>query len=420
MNVVAANPRGILLIADGLGDRPIASLDGKTPLEYAATPVLDSLVEKGCAGLVHPYKQGKRVGTDWGHLCIFGYDPVDFYSGRGSLEAVSAGIELRAGDVAFRGNFATVDPDWKVSDRRAGRIREAGDIARLVAEADGTEIDGCSFILKPLTEHRLALVMRGEGLYGSVPDTDPGTAKEGAAVADPSLNCPSEAERTAKLLWKFLGLVYEKWNGHEVNRRRQAEGKKPANIILTRGSGSAMVLPPMSRQFPGLNAAVIAGDVTILGIGRICGLKDFTRPGFTGSGDTDFQGKAELALKLLEDFNFVIVHVKATDLCGHDNLPGEKVRIIENMDRMFKTWTERLDPETTYFAMTADHSTPCHLREHSGDPVPSFISGPHVRRDKVSAFGERNCGEGLLNNYNANGFTATLMDYLDHSVKLGA
>ncbi|GMO41359.1 MAG: 2,3-bisphosphoglycerate-independent phosphoglycerate mutase [Treponemataceae bacterium] len=415
-----ADPTGILLIADGLGDRPVPALGNKTPLEYANTPTLDKLAAEGCAGLVHPYKPGYRVGTDWGHLCIFGYDPAPFYSGRGSLEAASAGIDLRPGDVAFRGNFATFSPEWAVVDRRAGRIRESEDIAQLAAAVDGAEIDGCVFLVKPLTEHRLALVMRGEGLCGSVPDTDPGTAKEGMPAVNPSLNCPEDAKHTADLLWKFLHHAYGAWKDHPVNRRREQEGKLPANGILTRGSGSAMVLPPMSGLFPGLKGAVIAGDVTITGIGKLCGLAGFTRPGFTGSGGTDYKGKAKLALELLEKYNFVIVHVKATDLCGHDNLPEEKAKVIEHIDGMFKTWLDRINPARTYLAMTADHSTPCHFREHSGDPVPSFLWGPHVRQDRAGSFGERACGEGLLNNYTASGFTRTLMDYLDHNKKLGA
>ena len=412
--------KGILLIADGLGDRPLTALGEKTPLEYARTPALDRLAAEGCAGLVHPYRPGARVGTDWGHLCIFGYDPSPFYSGRGSLEAVSAGITLEPGDVAFRGNFAAFSPEWKVLDRRAGRIRESEDIAQLAACVDGAEIDGCTFLVKPLTEHRLALVMRGQGLAGSVPDTDPGTAREGEDVVNPVLSCQPEAKRTAELLWRFLRFAYDKWKDHPVNRKREQEGKAPANGILTRGSGSAMVLPPMNSRFPGLRGACIAGDITILGIGRICGLEGFTKEGFTGSNNTDFQGKAAFALELLEQYNFVVVHVKATDLCGHDNQPEEKARIIECIDGMFQTWLDKIDVENTYLAMTADHSTPCHFREHSGDPVPSFLWGPHVRKDRVTRFGERDCGEGLLNNYTASGFTATLMDYLDHNKKLGA
>jgi 2,3-bisphosphoglycerate-independent phosphoglycerate mutase len=281
-------------------------------------------------------------------------------------------------------------------------------------------VDGCTFIVKPLTEHRLALVMRGRGLCGSVPDTDPGTAREGQGVANPLLHCSEEAKRTSGLLWKFLQAVYETWKDHPVNLRRKEEGKKAANIILTRGSGSAMVLPPMTGKFPGLRGACIAGDVTILGIGKMCGLAGYTRPGFTGSNDTDYQGKAAMALELLDQYNFVVVHVKATDLCGHDNLPEEKARVITCIDGMFGTWLDRADPGQTYLGMTADHSTPCHFRDHSGDPVPSFLYGPHIRRDKVSRYGERACGEGLLNNYTAADFTATLMDYLNHSRKLGA
>lgn len=406
--------KAILLIADGLGDRPVEALDGKTPLEYADTPTLDALAARGMTGLVHPYRPGTRCGTDWGHLCLFGYDPADFYTGRGSIEAYSAGLELQPGDVAFRGNLATVDADLRVLDRRAGRISEAEDIALLTAEVNGMELEGCRLLLKPLTQHRVALVLRGPGLGGQVPDTDPGTACEGEAVAEP-LGTP-----TGAVLWKFLLKIHETWEHSPVNEARKAQGKLPANFILTRGSGKAMVPPAFTEQYPGTRVAVIAGDETITGIGRMCGFDGYTGDTFTGGFETDWQGKARMALELLPDYDLVIVHVKGTDLCGHDDLPLKKAEIIQQIDGMFRFWLAQPGSGDWYFAMEADHSTPCCRRDHSADPVPAFLAGPGVRRDGVTEFGERACAAGILNNYTGAQFMATVMDYLCRSKKYGA
>ena len=406
--------KSILLIADGLGDRPVEALDGKTPLEYADTPALDALAARGMTGLVHPYRPGTRCGTDWGHLCLFGYDPADFYTGRGSIEAYSAGLELQPGDVAFRGNLATVDADLRVLDRRAGRISEAEDIALLTAEVNGMELEGCRLLLKPLTQHRVALVLRGPGLGGQVPDTDPGTACEGEAVVEP-LGCP-----TGALLWKFLLKIHEIWEHSPVNEARTAQGKLPANFILTRGSGMAMVPPAFTEQYPGTRVAVIAGDETITGIGRMCGFDGYTGETFTGGFETDWQGKARMALELLPNYDLVIVHVKGTDLCGHDDLPLKKAEIIQQIDGMFRFWLAQPGSDDWYFAMEADHSTPCCRRDHSADPVPAFLAGPGVRQDGVTEFGERACAAGILNNYTGAQFMATVMDYLWRSKKYGA
>ena len=210
--------KAILLISDGLGDRPIKEMGGKTPLEYAVTPTLDKLAENGMTGLVHPYKAGTRCGTDWGHLCLFGYDPADFYTGRGSIEAYSAGMKLQEGDVAFRGNLGTVDDEFVVIDRRAGRIKEKEDINELLEAVNGIEIDGYSLHISSLTEHRLAVVVRGPGLGGSVVDVDPGTACEGMKIVNPYDEAiGDENKKTAEMLWKLLHKVHEIWKNHPVS-----------------------------------------------------------------------------------------------------------------------------------------------------------------------------------------------------------
>jgi len=413
--------KAIMLISDGLGDRPIPEMGNKTPLEYANTPTLDSLAKSGMTGLVHPYKAGTRCGTDWGHLCLFGYDPIDFYTGRGSIEAYSAGMTLQEGDVAFRGNLGTVDENFVVVDRRAGRIKEKEDIDALLEAVNGIEVDGYSLWINSLTEHRLAVVVRGPGLGGTVVDVDPGTACEGEKIVDPKAEAIGEDNyKTAEMLWILLHKVYEIWNNHPVNKKRIEEGKLPANFILTRGSGKAMVLPPFSSMYKGAKVAVIAGDDTITGIGRMCGFDGYRQDTFTGGFVTDYMGKAKLAQELLPNYDLVIVHVKGTDLCGHDNLPFKKAEILEEIDKMFKYWLENNEGQDYYYGMIADHSTPCCRRDHSADPVPVFLTGSDVRVDDVEVYGERACKDGILNQYTGAQFMATIMDYLWFSKKYGA
>ena len=413
-----SNAKGILLISDGLGDRPVAELNHLTPLEYANTPTMDLLCKEGSTGLVHPYRPGCRVGTDWGHICLFGYNPDEYYTGRGAVEAFSAGLDMKKGDVAFRGNLGTVDNDLVVIDRRAGRINDKEDIKSLIEAVDGYEVDGCTFKILSLTEHRVAVVMSGEDLDWHLVDTDPGTACEGSKIV-----CPineEDPQKSAKALWKFLLHVKEVWDNHPVNKARVERGQLPANFIITRGAAAAMVLPPIEKLFPKVKVSVIAGDETITGIGKMCNFDYVTDESFTGGFETNYMGKAKKALEELENHDLVIVHIKGTDLCGHDNEPHKKAQIIEKIDEMYSYWMSNIDKDNTYLGLIADHSTPCHVRDHSADPVPTFLWGPHVRVDESTECGERAVAKGILNDYTGNQYMSTFMDFLGHTKKYGA
>ena len=181
-----------------------------------------------------------------------------------------------------------------------------------------------------------------------------------------------------------------------------------------------MVLPPFTSMFKGAKVAVIAGDDTITGIGRMVGFDGFRKDSFTGGFDTDYLGKAEYAQELIQNYDLVIVHVKGTDLCGHDNLPFKKAEIVEKIDEMFAYWVKENEGKDFYFGMIADHSTPCARRDHSADPVPVFLCGADVRKDDVTSYGERAVSKGILNQYTGAQYMATIMDYLWFSKKYGA
>jgi len=412
--------QGLLIVCDGLGDRPIERLNGDTPLEHATTPNLDRLVSRGMVGNVYPYKPGVRVGTDVGHLLILGYDTETYYYGRGPIEAASAGIDLQPGDVAFRGNFATVDGDGRIIDRRAGRITEGTD--ELASALNGMTLDGGVVVLaKELTSHRLAVVFRGAGLSASVRDTDPGATSEGNPWQDPlPLDATPEAVRTAKLVREFSIKAFSILSNHPVNLERKKQGSLPANCILLRGPGMMGSLPKLCERFP-LKPACVAGDKTILGITRMAGFDTFTDPRFTGEADTTVQGKLEKALQLLHaGYDWVLVHVKAFDLAGHDDKPEGKVEIIERLDEAMGFLLKEIDLSRCYVGFTADHSTPCEVGDHSGDPVPTCIAGVDVRKDGVERTGERFFRSGSLQNLSARDIFMIQMDLMGRTEKYGA
>lgn len=405
----------IVAIADGVGDRPIEELGGLTPLQFATTPHLDQLAKEGMTGIMDLISPGITVGTDMGHLILFG-NPAESYPGRGPMEAAGVGLELQPGDVAFRCNFATRGENNIIIDRRAGRIRErTNELAMLI---NGLQIEDVTFLFKEATEHRAVLVMRGEGLSANVTDSDPKAPNDG---------CPyktvlpkdetAAASKTARILNQFLEVTYPLMDTHEVNRERRKNGQLPANFIITRGAGQFSVIDRLGEQL-GYSAAVVAGEDTVLGVGRLSGYDVYTEASFTGNIDTNVKQKAKKAIELLENHDLVYVHLKVTDVKGHDNKPFEKARGIELFDEMVGILMENR-PEGTIIALCADHSTPCEKGEHSGEPVPIVISGPGIRRDKVTCYDEISCSEGAISRIKGREFVWTLLDYLEVIPKQG-
>lgn len=405
----------ILAIADGVGDRPCSALDNLTPLQKASTPNLDVLAKGGLTGQVDVVGAGLPVGTDLGHMVLFGYHEQD-YPGRGPIEAQGVGIDLQPGDVALRANFATVDDDMNLVDRRAGRIREATN--ELAQAISGIVIDGVEFIVKEATEHRALLVMRGSGLSANITDADPklieGKMSYKKVVSKDGL---ANSIYTAKLLNEFFEISHHILNQHPVNIQRVAKGQLPANLLLTRGAGQMPSLHKTSEKYQ-FKGACVAAEGTVLGVAKIAGFEIFTAETLTGNLDTDVELKAQLALQAIETHDFVAINVKAPDLMGHDNQPEKKVEAIEMFDHMMGILYENL-PEDTVLAVIADHSTPCERMEHSGDPVPALLYGPGVRVDRNHAYNEIDCMYGGLGRIKGYEFVNTLFDFMEVTKKKG-
>jgi 2,3-bisphosphoglycerate-independent phosphoglycerate mutase len=407
--------KGIIMIMDGMADRPIKELGYKTPLETAKTPNMDKMAKMGICGLMDPIKPGIRAGSDTSHISILGYDPYTVYTGRGPFEAAGVGVDVLPGDIAFRCNFSTADDNGIITDRRAGRIREGTD--KIAESINSMELEeGVEVIFKESTGHRAVLVLRGEGLSDKISDADP--KHEGKAPKEVvPLEETAEARKTAELLNRFIQESYKMLKDHPVNLKRIEEGENPANIIIPRGAGAVPHVQPFGEKY-GLKPVCIAETGLIKGIGKIAGMDLVDIDGATGGIDTNLEniqnGILETASK---DYDFLLINVDGADEAGHDGQMEEKVKFIEKADSIVG---EIMKLEDVYFILTADHSTPISVMDHTGDPVPLVIKGPEVRVDDVEEFNERSVTRGGLCRIRGNNIMDILMDLMNRSTKFGA
>ena len=407
--------RVIMLVLDGVGDRPVKELGATTPLVAAKTPNLDRFAKEGITGMMHPIAPGIRAGSDTSHLALLGYDPYKVYTGRGPFEAAGAGLDLLPGDIAMRANFATIDDRRVISDRRAGRIKTGGD--KLASILDGTRIGDVDIIFKATVEHRAVIVFRGKGLDPHISDMDP--HKVGGVMKDCVPLGPGKgARRTAEVVNQFWENATACLKDHEVNKERARQGLPQANTVLLRGAGITPEMPTL-KQAHGWEAASIAGVSLIRGICRLAGMKCITAPGMTGGIDTNMLVKARESMKALNDHDFVFVNVKAPDVCGHDGDWEGKTAVCERIDEMMGVYRSNLT-EDVLLIVTADHSTPVTVMDHSGDPVPFLMHGEGVRPDSVTRFNEFDCARGTLNGIRGTDVMNLIMNITNRAEKFGA
>lgn len=383
--------KGILVIADGLGGRP-TDYKGKTCLQAARTPHLDELAKRGLTGLLDPIKPGIRPGSDTAHLSIFGYNPEKVYTGRGVFEALGIGMEVEDGDVSFRTNFATVDDNMVVKDRRAGRIHQGQkELERALGKLNSkfTEVE-ISF--KASTEHRGALVLRGPDLSGDIADVDPHKTGVKILKAKP---LSKEASKTAELIDKIVKESYQILSDLPLNEKRLSEGKPPANIILPRGAATKPDLPTLQELY-GVEGVMTGAGALYIGVAKAIGLEYKRAQGVTGGVDSPIINKAKLAVRELKKTDFVFIHIKGADNCGHDHDAAPKIKFIEKIDATMGYLLNNLDWEEVHLAFTGDHSTPIVYGDHVADPLPILLVGPNVITDEVTQFDERSVYDGGL------------------------
>lgn len=406
----------VLVVMDGLGDRPVQELGGKTPLQAAKTPTFDRLAAEGQNGLMNVIGPGITPGSDTAHLALFGYDPVKEYPGRGPLESFGAGLDTKPGDVAFRSNFATVDSDLVVLDRRAGRDFTPEEQAELQAAIDGIEIDDVKVHFITTVEHRGALVLSGKGLYAEITDVDP--HETGKKILTARALKP-EAQKTADVVNKLMRVAHERMRGLETNKERAKKGIPLANALLVRGPGRHSDVPPLPERY-GIKAAVIAGGALYIGTAKYVGMEHIPVEGQTGTIDTNFDNIAAKTIETIEKgYNFVFVHIKAPDNASHDGNAKEKILAIERTDGMVGKIIDRVGGRIV-LAVTGDHSSPVSIGEHACDPVPIVLWSSFIRPDSVKKFSEFDASKGALHTIRGIDVMPLLLGYSGYIEKFGA
>ena len=364
----------VLFVMDGLGGLPHPDT-GRTELEMARTPNLDEVAAESICGLIDPVSPGITPGSGPGHLALFGYDPLKYEIGRGVMEALGIGVELKEEDVAARGNFCTVDTEGRISDRRAGRIstEKNQELCRLLS---GIKVAGVELVVAPVKEHRFVLLLRGKKLSGELNDSDP---QHVGLSPLPVKAVSSSAETTARLVNEFV-----------VQAKETLRSCHPANMVLLRGF-SQLPRWPLMRDVFKLNPAAIASYPMYRGLARLVGMKILVTGGTL----------AEELATLRQHYNehdFFFLHVKQTDSRGEDGDFQAKVKAIEEIDAYLP---ELLSLKPDVLMVTGDHSTPATLAAHSWHPVPFMLRSRWCRPDHVKEFNELACALGAMGRFPA-------------------
>ncbi|MFH1783804.1 MAG: cofactor-independent phosphoglycerate mutase [bacterium] len=385
----------IFLVGDGMADYPIEQLGNKTPLEVANTPNMDTIATEGISGTVRTIPDELASGSGVANLNILGYDPRKYYTGRGPFEALNMGVDLTQGDIAFRCNLVTV-ADGIMVDYSAGHISdsEAKDLIEFIDKSLATgrpEREFIEFYSGTSYRHLMVVREKAETQYSGFTMSDLSkvqcipphdiTGKE----CEKNFPAGKGAELLLHLMVNSIAMLQE----HDINKARIADGKNPANMIWLWGQGRRPAMTSFAEKF-GVKGSIISAVNLIKGIGLCAGLKVINVKGATGFLDTNYKGKAEAALKSLNDGDFVFVHVEAPDEAGHMGLVDKKIQAIEDFDRLVVgTVLEGAKAlGNCRIAVLPDHPTPISTKTHSREAVPFAICGEGIEPDGVSSYSE--------------------------------
>lgn len=387
----------IIILGDGMSDYPVASLGGKTPLEYAATPAFDRLAAMGRNGSLVTIPDGFQPGSEVANSAILGYDLNKIYEGRGPLEAASIGYDLAPDELALRCNIITLS-DGKILNHHGGHLTSAE--GKELIEFLDKELGSDRVKLIPGIQYRHLLVIKGGSKYieCAPPHDHPGEKWEELLVR-PMEDAPVEdgrmsAQETSDLINDLILRSQQLLADHPFNKGR----KTPANSIWPWSGGYRPAMLRLQEMYPSIKSGVVITAVDLIrGIGRYAGLTPLDVDGATGLADTNYEGKAQAAIDALKDNDFVFLHIEASDEAGHDGDVELKVKTIENLDRRIvapiidevSKWDEPVA-----VALLPDHATPVELRVHKGEPVPFTIWYKGIAPDDVKTFSEASCSEG--------------------------
>lgn len=376
----------IVIVGDGMADRPLKELGGKTPLQKASTPNMDKLAGRGISGRVRTVPAGMHPGSDVANLSILGYDPHKYYSGRAPLEAASIGVKLGRSDVAFRCNLVTLKYNRSrtraiMEDYSSGHIttEEAAELIREIDAKLGTR----HIRFYPGVSYRHLMVWSGGSAdVECVPPHD----ITGKSILD-YLPVGEGDEVIRKIMVESVDILID----HPINRKRIKNGKNPGNAVWLWGQGKKPALPTFRKKYSLDGALISAVDLT-KGLGIYAGFRILDVPGITGYLDTNYKGKAEAALKALKETDFVYIHVEAPDEAGHSGNTRDKIKAIEDFDRLVVGTVLRGAKALGEYRilLLPDHPTPVELRTHTGDPVPFVLfDSRDIRKNKGMQFDEK-------------------------------
>ncbi|MGQ0772241.1 MAG: alkaline phosphatase family protein [Nitrososphaerota archaeon] len=400
----------IYVLLDGVGDLPHPDLKGATPLDFAQTPNLDRLTKNGAMGEVISVGKGIAPESDIAVFNMLGYKfQHSEYAGRGVMEAIGTGIDFKDGDLALRGNFATLDDDGIIVDRRAGRKIEREDalaISKEIEDAIKFSEPGASVVVAPTIGHRVVIRIRCDGkpLSSEITNTDPAYSRiDGMGIAKavgdylkierclPLKDIPN-ASLTATLVNEFTEQSLEIMKKSKTNQRRKEQGKKLLNSILLRDAGNHYPKVVPINDLYSMRFSCIVDMPVEIGISEVLKMRTFGAGGLT-----DYEEKAAVAAKAMSTENAIYVHLKGPDEFGHDGDALGKMKNIEEIDkRFFGTLLDHIDTSKVAVVISADHSTPCINKGHSDDPVPVLVSGDSVKKDNSVRFTEKNAKIGSI------------------------
>ena len=378
--LVKTNAKLALIVLDGLGDIASGGPDSSTPLEAAYTPNLDVLTQGSAQGRMIPVAPGITPGSGPGHLGLFGYDPLEFEVGRGVIEALGLGIDLKPGDVCARANFCTLDPKGIVTDRRAGRIatevcEELCDIlSKKIKKIGDTQV-----IIRAGKEHRFVVIFRGKGLEGPLTDSDPNREGLPIAAVKPTDAKSAKQKKAAKLVADFYAAALP-----------LIAKKKPANGFLMRGIAHQPAIPTFEQRY-GLRAAAIAVYPMYKGLAQLVGMEKI-------EGPQTIAEQFERYVAEYDNYDYFFIHYKYTDKAGEDGNFEAKRKAIEDFDAALPIL---LGKKPDVIAITGDHSTPVAMKGHSWHPQPVLLNSACSGSDKLERFTETGANMGSLGVFEA-------------------
>jgi 2,3-bisphosphoglycerate-independent phosphoglycerate mutase len=384
--------KGMFIILDGIGDLPHKALGEKTPLEVANTPNLDFLSSRGELGYMYSIRPGFIPESDDAIVSLFGNKQIS--STRGQLETKGAGLELTRGDLAMRANFATIDSikSGKIIDRRAGRTLTTSEAQALAKEINKIKLP-VKFIFKPTIQHRGIFVLKGgfsEDISGNDNTYIEGKSKETDKITfSHPLDDEENSQYTANIVNEFIEKSHEVLKNHPINKERERKGFPPANYLMLRGPGTEV--PKLNQYKKWMSISYMPLEI---GFSKLCGMKvfSFNYPKLKGLDAYEnlwngLKTACNFSIKTIKKnhkkFDYVYLHIKETDLPGHDNKPFEKKEMIEYLDKNLFGFVKKFSTQNNLKVLvTADHSTPCKLKLHTADPVPVLLYNNAIPREK--------------------------------------